>query len=114
MNFSFIDTALAQGEAATQQPSTLEMLMMPLGFLFIFYFFIIRPQGKKSKDQQALLTSLKAGDEIVTSGGIIGRIKSVADTFVTIDAGGVSLKIVKEHVTALTKPTVAAVATPAK
>jgi preprotein translocase subunit YajC len=108
MNFSLIGTALAQGQAAAQQPSTLEMLMMPLGFLFIFYFFIIRPQGKKQKDQQTLLASLKAGDEVVTSGGIIGRIKSVADTFITIDTGSTSLKIVKEHVTSLTKQTPAA------
>jgi preprotein translocase subunit YajC len=50
------------------------------------------------------LANLKAGDEVVTSGGIIGRVKSVADNFVTIDAGSTSLKIMKSHVSGLTKP----------
>ncbi len=103
MDFLFIGSAMAQGQTAAAQPSTLEMLIMPLGFLLIFYFFIIRPQSKKHKDQQALLSSLKPGDEVITSGGIIGRVKSVADTFVTIDTGGSSLKVVKEHISANTK-----------
>ncbi len=47
---------------------------MPLGFLAIMYLFIIRPQQKKAKDQAALINQLKVGDEVVTAGGIIGRL----------------------------------------
>jgi len=100
---SLVDTAFAQAGAAAQQPSIVDMLIMPVGFLIILYFFMIRPQAKKARDHQELITGLKTGDEIVTTGGIIGRVKTVSDTFVTIEAGNSNFKIVKEHVTALTK-----------
>tara|TARA_B100000929_G_C15227626_1_gene325096 strand:- start:28 stop:312 length:285 start_codon:yes stop_codon:yes gene_type:complete len=53
---------------------------IPLILIFvIFYFFLIRPQQKKLKDHKSMVASLKRGDEIVTSGGIIGRIERVLD-----------------------------------
>ena len=53
---------------------------IPLILIFvIFYFFLIRPQQKKIKDHKSMVASLKRGDEIVTSGGIIGRIERVLD-----------------------------------
>ena len=53
---------------------------IPLILIFvIFYFFLIRPQQKKIKDHKSMVTSLKRGDEVVTSGGIIGRIERVLD-----------------------------------
>jgi preprotein translocase subunit YajC len=100
----FIDTAYAQ-EAAAKGPSTMELLIMPLGFILIFYFLVIRPQQKRAKEQSTLLQGLKPGDEVVTSGGIIGRVKSVADTFVSLDvASSTTIKVLKTHVSALTKP----------
>jgi preprotein translocase subunit YajC len=105
MNFSLIETAAAQAASTgAQQPSTFDMLLMPIGLLVIFYFFLIRPQAKKHRDQQSLVAALKAGDEVITTGGIIGRVKSIADTFVTIEVGGATLKVVKEHVQSLAKP----------
>lgn len=98
-----IDTAFAQAaEQASGQPSLMEMLLMPAAFLFIFYFLLLRPQAKKAKEHKELLTNLKVGDEIITSGGIIGKVKSMADGFLTIDSGTSTLKVVKEHVSALT------------
>ena len=53
---------------------------IPLILIFvIFYFFLIRPQQKKIKDHKQMVSSLKRGDEVVTSGGIIGRIERVLD-----------------------------------
>tara|TARA_B100000745_G_C20063673_1_gene363021 strand:- start:253 stop:537 length:285 start_codon:yes stop_codon:yes gene_type:complete len=53
---------------------------IPLILIFvIFYFFLIRPQQKKIKDHKSMVASLKRGDEVVTSGGIIGRIERVLD-----------------------------------
>ncbi|MFK7823915.1 MAG: preprotein translocase subunit YajC [Oligoflexales bacterium] len=107
---SFIDTAIAQASdtaAAQQPPAFMSMIenMFPLILIFVMmYFVMIRPQAKKAKEQAELLKNLKAGDEIVTSGGIIGRIRSVAEEFVTIDIGGSQLKVLKEHVTRFTKP----------
>jgi preprotein translocase subunit YajC len=88
--------AQAQGQPG---PSTLEMLVMPLGFLLIMYFFMIRPQQRRAKDHQAFLASLKAGDEVITSGGIIGRVKSVADSFVSVEvAGDTVIKVLKSAI----------------
>jgi preprotein translocase subunit YajC len=82
--FFFSMTAFAQAQTQSG-PSTLEMLVMPLGFLVIMYFFMIRPQQRRAKEHQAFLSGLKAGDEVITAGGIIGRVKSVADGFVSVE-----------------------------
>ncbi|SME90848.1 preprotein translocase subunit YajC [Pseudobacteriovorax antillogorgiicola] len=101
INNLFVGTALAQGKAAAE-PSMLELLAMPAMILVIMYLFMIRPQQKKQKEHQELLQNLKSGDEVVTTGGIIGRIKAVSDAFVTIDAGANNqLKIQKHHVVSL-------------
>lgn len=102
------DTA---SQAAAKQPSLIEMLAMPLGFLVIMYFFIIRPQQKKAREQADLLNNLKPGDEIITSGGIIGKVRSVADSFVNVDvSGNTTIKVLKSAITAQNKPQIAAAA----
>ena len=98
MKLALMDVAFAQGAQAAQ-PSTLEVLVMPLAFLAVMYFLVIRPQQKRMKEQKDLLASLKVGDEVITSGGIIGRIKAVADQFVTLEAGpNTLLKVQKSHI----------------
>jgi preprotein translocase subunit YajC len=92
------DSALAQG-AAQPGPSTLEMLIMPAGFLAIMYFFMIRPQQKRAKEHQTFITALKTGDEVVTAGGIIGRVKSVADGFISVEvANNTVIKVLKSSI----------------
>jgi preprotein translocase subunit YajC len=77
------------------------ILMMGL-FFVIFYFMLIRPQSKRAKEHRAMLAALAAGDEVVTSGGILGRVVEVGDNFVTIEvADGVQLKVQKGQVAAL-------------
>ena len=113
MNFlSLASTAYAQADgAAPKGPSIFEMLVMPVGFLAIMYLFIIKPQQKKAKEHADLLTTLKAGDEVVTTGGIIGKVRSVAETFVTLEvSSNTSLKVLKQHVTMMTKQPVKDVA----
>jgi preprotein translocase subunit YajC len=91
-------SALAQGAAAAG-PSTVEMLIMPAGFLLIMYFFMIRPQQKRAKDHQAFIASLKAGDEVVTSGGIIGRVRTVAEGFISVEiANNTVIKVLKSSI----------------
>jgi preprotein translocase subunit YajC len=60
---------------------------------------MIRPQQIRAKEHQAFLSALKAGDEIVTSGGIIGRVKSVAEGFVSVEiAGDTVIKVLKSAI----------------
>ncbi|MBK6978267.1 MAG: preprotein translocase subunit YajC [Cytophagaceae bacterium] len=68
--------------------SNTSFLIMMVGMFVIMYFFMIRPQQKKQKDQQKMVDSLKAGDEVVTAGGLHGKVVSVDDTTVTLSAGG--------------------------
>ena len=81
------------------------MLTTLLPFLFmgvIFYFMLIRPQQRRAKEHQTLVSKLAAGDEVVTSGGLLGRITEVGDTFVTLEvADGVRVKVQKVQVTQL-------------
>lgn len=75
---------------------------MMVVFIAIFYFLLIRPQQKKAKDHQAMVAKLSVGDEVVTSGGILGRVTDVGDTFVTLEiADSVRIKVQKAQVTSL-------------
>ena len=71
-------------------------------FIAIFYFLLIRPQQKKTKEQQAMIAKLAVGDEAVTAGGMLGRVTDVGDAFVTIEVSdGVRIKVQKYQVISL-------------
>ncbi len=78
---------------------------IPLILIFvIFYFFLIRPQQKKIKDHKAMVASLKRGDEVITSGGLFGKIEKVHDddkVEVSI-SDGITVKVVKSTIQSLT------------
>ncbi len=78
---------------------------LPLILMFvIFYFLLIRPQQKRQKEHKALLANLKRGDDVVTAGGIMGRITNVADTFVTIEiAEKVRVKVARGQIMSVVK-----------
>ena len=70
----------------------------------IFYFLIIRPQNKRQKEQDALIKSIKTGDEVVTSGGIHGRIANVKETTVIVKiADNVKIEVDKSAVATVAK-----------
>ena len=72
-----------------------------VGFLVIFYLMIWRPQAKRAKEQKNLLGNLQKGDEVVTNGGIAGKINKVSDDFVVIEVSDtVELKIQKGAIAA--------------
>jgi preprotein translocase subunit YajC len=94
---SLIPAAWAQAGGASTSSQFAPVLMMVV-FVAIFYFLLIRPQQKKAKDHQAMISKLSSGDEVVTSGGIV----EVGDAFVTIEvAEGVRVKVQKGQVTSL-------------
>jgi preprotein translocase subunit YajC len=81
---------------------------IPLILIFIiFYFFLIRPQQKRAKDHLAMVASLKRGDEIITSGGIIGIVDRVMedDRIEVLLGGNVKVQIIKSTITSLLKKT---------
>jgi preprotein translocase subunit YajC len=75
----FISPAYAQFFGGGGDTSSTIVQMAPLGLIFVvFYFFMIRPQQKKAKDQRAMLDAIRRGDRVVTGGGIIGIVAKVA------------------------------------
>lgn len=72
-----------------------------IGFLVIFYLMIWRPQAKRAKEHKNLLGGLQKGDEVVTSGGIVGKVTKVTDDFVVVEiADNVELKFQKQAIAA--------------
>jgi len=102
---AFAQTAAASGSAAAF------MQFVPLVAIFvIFYFLMIRPQQRRAKAHRAMLDAVKKGDEVVTGGGLIGRVTRVQDTELEIEvAPTVKLRVVKGTLTEVrTKPVPAA------
>lgn len=93
----FIDSAWAQGEGSQADPL---LGFLPLIIIFVlFYFLLIRPQSKKQKEHRAMIDALGSGDEVVTGGGLLGRITEVGDQFVTVEfAQGVTMKVQKHTI----------------
>jgi len=79
---------------------------IPLILMFvIFYFLLIRPQQKRSKEHRQMVSNLKKGDRIVTSGGIHGRITGLDDTTLTVEiADKVRVKVARGNVSAMVQP----------
>lgn len=86
LNF-FVSNAYADMPASGASPSfiggNLPFIIMA-GFLLFFYFVVLRPQNKRAKEAQNLINSLTKGDEIVTAGGLMGRITKLTDQYITL------------------------------
>ena len=69
--------------------------ILPMVLIFVvFYFLLIRPQQKRAKEHRAMVASLEKGNEVVTNGGVLGKITDVGDSFVTLQiAAEVSVKV---------------------
>lgn len=99
----FISDAMAAGEAAPQGGG-LQLVFMILIFFAIMYFMIIRPQQKKAKEHNNMLEALSKGDEIVTSGGILGKVTSIGENFVEIRVSDSTTLKVQKHAIASVLP----------
>ncbi|HUL18404.1 MAG TPA: preprotein translocase subunit YajC [Steroidobacteraceae bacterium] len=92
----------AWAQAAPGGPSQFTPLLMVGVFFVIFYFLLFRPQQKRAKEHQNLLSKLATGDEVVTTGGLLGKVTEVGESFVTLEiADGVRIKVQKMQVTQL-------------
>ena len=92
----FISSAHAQAAGGTGGQGILSALMLPALLLVVFYFLLIRPQNKRAKEQKDMLSKVAAGDEVATTGGILGKVVEVGEQFLTLEiAAGVSIKLQK-------------------
>jgi len=97
----FIQTAVAQAATGGQQSQLLSILPIVLIFV-VFYFMVIRPQSRKAKEHREMVAKLAVGDEVVTNGGLLGRVTELGDTFVSVEiAKGVEVKVQRVQVAQL-------------
>jgi preprotein translocase subunit YajC len=90
---------LAQA-AAPSGGSPLTQFVPLIAIFAIFYFLVLRPQSKKAKEHQAMLSELKKGDEVVTQGGLIGKISGITDNELTLQVQeGVRVRVTRASVT---------------
>jgi preprotein translocase subunit YajC len=80
-----ISSAYAQASGAASQSDTLLTFLPMIAIFVVFYFLLIRPQQKKQKEARAMLDSLEKGNEVVTAGGILGRIVKLDEQYVTVE-----------------------------
>ena len=95
----FIQSAYAQG---AEPASPLGMLPMMLIIFAAFYFLLIRPQNKRQKEHREMVANLATGDEVVTAGGVLGKVIEVGEQFVKLQiADGVEIKVQRHTVGAV-------------
>lgn len=98
---SLLGMAVIAGLPATAQeaaagPGLFDLLILPLGMILIFYFLLIRPQQRRQKAHQEMVAAVKKGDNVVTTGGLLGKVTKVADHEVTVElAENVRVKVVR-------------------
>jgi len=96
----FISSVQAADAAPAQTDGTSTIIMMVL-FAVVFYFLLIRPQSKRAKEHKNMVESIQKGDEVVTTGGIIGKVNKITDAFIVLNvAQGVEMKFQKHSVSA--------------
>ncbi|WP_131669017.1 preprotein translocase subunit YajC [Psychrobacter pygoscelis] len=79
-----IQSAHAAPEAAAGPASLFGQLLLPIAFFAIFYFLIIRPQSKRTKEHRAMIEALKEGNEVIFAGGLMGRIKKLEGDYAIV------------------------------
>ncbi len=98
----FISDAMAEAGTAAQQPGMFEALFPFVVIFIVFYFLLIRPQQRRAKEHKNMTENLQKGDEIVTAGGLLGKITSVGDEFVSVElADGIEVNLQRASVTLL-------------
>lgn len=98
----FISNAYAQAASAAAGPESNSLLqMLPMVAIFVvLYFVMIRPQMKRQKEHKAMIEAVAKGDEVVTAGGVIGKVSKLGDNFIHLEvANGVELQLQRSAIT---------------
>ena len=97
-----ISDAFAQAAAPAQSDGSFMTLIPLIGIFVIFYLLLIRPQSKRAKEQKLMVEALQKGDEVITSGGNLGKITNVSESYVIVEiAPTIEVTIVKTAIQTL-------------
>lgn len=97
-----ISPAYAQAAGSASQGDTLLTFLPMVAIFVVFYFLLIRPQQKKAKEARAMLDSLEKGNEVVTAGGIVGKITKLGDQYASVEiAPSVELTVQRSAISQL-------------
>ena len=100
-----ISLAHAQTAGAAADPTGGFMQLLPMILMFVvLWFLMIRPQMKKAKEHKALLEALAKGDEVVTQGGLVGKVTKVGDSYVTVEIAANTEVVVQKPAIGLVLP----------
>ena len=98
----FISPAAAQAAGAGPAPSPFPSIIMMLALFGIMYFLMIRPQMKRSKEHRDLISKLAKGDEVITTGGIAGKVDDLGENFITVEiAEGIRVRLQRTAIVAV-------------
>ena len=100
----FVTNALATNGAPAASPAgdPLASMILPIGLIVLFYFFLIRPQSKRHKQHKEMVAALQKGEEVVTTGGLLGKITNVGENFITLEISkDISIHVQKNSVQAV-------------
>ena len=99
---NFISDAWAQGATGAAGPAGFASLVPLILIFVIFYFLLLRPQIKRAKEHKKMVEALAKGDEVVTNGGLLGKVTEVGENFLQVEvANGVQVKVQRQSVSAL-------------
>jgi preprotein translocase subunit YajC len=102
LNFFISDAVAEGGSSLGGQPELVSQLLVFGGIFVIFYFLFIRPQNKKIKEHKEMTEGLKKGDEVVTNGGVLGKITGLHENFVSIEiAQDIQMRIQRQSISSL-------------
>jgi preprotein translocase subunit YajC len=95
----FVNSAYAQAAGSPGGQGFIGTMMLPLLILVVFYFLIIRPQNKRAREQREMIAKIAEGDEVATTGGILGKVAEVGELYLTLEiASGVNIKLQKAQI----------------
>jgi preprotein translocase subunit YajC len=99
---SVLNFLISPAYAQAEQQSPLGMFLPLIVIFAIFYFLMIRPQNKRQKEHRELVAALASGDEVVTAGGVLGKVTAVGEQFLDIEiAPNVSIKVQRHTISAV-------------
>lgn len=102
LDFLISPAAAQTAGAAAQQPNALLQFAPMIVLVVLFYFMLIRPQMKRSKEMREMLAKLSKGDEAITNGGLAGKIVNIGENYIALEvADNVTIKVQKAAVTAV-------------